>query len=202
MPPPDSAQPPFHRNTQFPEPTQAAADGGVEADQRRREAAERQREPDEEEAHEPEAEDGEVRADHVGGVLGPAEAGLDEGEAGLHEDDQDRTDHHPQQVHLRAEERDGLERVRVLGAGRRHHPQRGEQGHRRRDENAGAPPQRTRGLCARRAARSPSPLMPLRTEPLTHPVPPSAAASKPASQMASDGREPVFPACGTGVNGR
>ncbi len=58
---------------------------------------------DEEEADEAEAEDGEVRRHDVGGVLGPAEAGLDEGEAGLHEDHQDGADDDPQQVDLSAE---------------------------------------------------------------------------------------------------
>ena len=62
------------------------------------EATEGQREADEHEADEAEAEDGEVAAHHVSGVLLLSEAGLDECEAGLHEDDQDRADHHPQQV--------------------------------------------------------------------------------------------------------
>ena len=35
---------------------------------------------------------------HVGRVLGPAEAGLDQGEPGLHEDHEHRADHDPQQV--------------------------------------------------------------------------------------------------------
>ena len=61
-------------------------------------AAEHEREADEEEADEAEAEDGEVGADHVGGVLGPAEAGLDQGEAGLHEDHQRGADDDPEQV--------------------------------------------------------------------------------------------------------
>ncbi len=62
------------------------------------EPAEHERVPDEEERHEPEAEDGEVRRHDVGCVFGPAEPGLDQREAGLHEDDQHRADHHPQQV--------------------------------------------------------------------------------------------------------
>ncbi|MFN8018122.1 MAG: hypothetical protein U0P45_08365 [Acidimicrobiales bacterium] len=33
----------------------------------------------------------------------PAEAGLDEGEAGLHEDDEDGAEHHPRQVDLLAD---------------------------------------------------------------------------------------------------
>ena len=105
MPPPDSAQPPFHRKTQLPLPSSGAADGAPEPAEvaGHVERAERQREADEEEADEAEAEDGEVRADDVGGVLGPAEAGLDEGEPRLHEDDQDRADHHPQHVDLPAE---------------------------------------------------------------------------------------------------
>ena len=81
------------------------------------ERAERQREADEEEPDEPEAEDGEVRADDVGRVLRPAEAGLDEGEPGLHEDDEDRPDHHPQHVEAAADEADGLHRVLLLGEG-------------------------------------------------------------------------------------
>jgi hypothetical protein len=51
-----------------------------------------------EEGDEPQAEDGKVRRHHMGGVLGPAEAGFDKSEAGLHEDDQHSADHDPQQV--------------------------------------------------------------------------------------------------------
>ena len=67
--------------------------------------AEGERVADEEEADEAEAEDGEVRRHHVGGVLGPAEAGLDEREAGLHEDHEDGADDDPEQVDLLAERR-------------------------------------------------------------------------------------------------
>jgi hypothetical protein len=56
-----------------------------------------------EEADETEAEDGEVGADDVRRVFGAAEARLDEREAGLHEDDQDGTDDHPQHVDLSTE---------------------------------------------------------------------------------------------------
>ena len=76
-----------------------------------------EREADEEEADEAEAEDGEVRAHHVGGVLGPAEAGLDEGEAGLHEDDEDGADDHPQQVDVLPEDDHGVDLL--LGEGKR-----------------------------------------------------------------------------------
>ena len=84
---------------------EVAADGGVVADERRRVAAEHEGVPDEEVGDEPETEDGEVRRHDVGGVLRPAEAGLDEREAGLHEDDEHGADHDPQEVHLRAERR-------------------------------------------------------------------------------------------------
>ncbi len=67
------------------------------------ERTERQREPDQEEGDEAEAEDGEVGADHVGGVFRTAEARLDEREAGLHEDHQDGADDHPQHVDLSTE---------------------------------------------------------------------------------------------------
>ena len=77
------------------------------------ESAEGQREPDEEEADEPETEDREVRRHHVRCVLGPAEAGLDEREARLHEDDEGCADDHPEQVDLLAEDRHRL--ARVLG---------------------------------------------------------------------------------------
>ena len=60
--------------------------------------AQREREADEEEADETEAEDGEVGAHHVSRVLRPTEAGLDERESGLHEDDEDGAEHHPQHV--------------------------------------------------------------------------------------------------------
>ena len=61
-------------------------------------ATEHEREADQEEADEAEAEDGEVGAHHVSSVLGPAEAGLDQGEAGLHEDHQGGADDDPEQV--------------------------------------------------------------------------------------------------------
>ncbi len=67
------------------------------------ERAQRQREADQEEPDEGEAEDGEVRADDVSRVLGTTEPRLDEGEAGLHEDHQDRPDDDPQHVDLPAE---------------------------------------------------------------------------------------------------
>ena len=89
-------------------------DRRVEADQRRAEPAEGEREADEEEADEAEAEDGEVRRHDVRRVLRPAEAGLDEREPGLHEDDQDGADDDPEQVDLLAEHRD---RVGFLGVG-------------------------------------------------------------------------------------
>ena len=76
------------------------------------EAAERQRVADEEEADEAEAEDGEVRAHDVRRVLGPTEAGLDQREPGLHEDDQDRPEHHPQDVHVGG---NGGRRISSLG---------------------------------------------------------------------------------------
>ena len=104
----------------MPVPSSGAADGGALAVAEVRlhvEPAERQREADEEEADEAEAEDGEVRAHDVGRVLGPAEAGLDEREAGLHEDHQDRPDDHPQQVEVAAEDADGRHRVVLLGEG-------------------------------------------------------------------------------------
>ena len=53
---------------------------------------------------------------HVGRVLGPAEAGLDEREARLHEDHQHGADDDPQQVDVLAEHGD---RVGVLGVGDR-----------------------------------------------------------------------------------
>ena len=39
----------------------------------------------------------------MGGVLGPAEPGLDEGEPGLHEDHEHRAEDHPQEVRLLGE---------------------------------------------------------------------------------------------------
>ena len=66
-------------------------------------AAEHERVADDEEPDEPESEDREVRAHHVGGVLRPAEPGLDQGEPGLHEDHQDRADDDPQQVEAQAD---------------------------------------------------------------------------------------------------
>ena len=95
---------------------QGAADRRAETVEVRRhvERAQRQGEPDEEEPDEAEAEDGEVRAHDVRRVLGPAEAGLDEGEPRLHEDDQDRPDHHPQHVEAPG---DGRDRVFILGVG-------------------------------------------------------------------------------------
>ena len=50
----------------------------------------------------PEAEDRQVRRHHVRRVLRPAEAGLDHGETGLHEDHQRRADDDPQQVEAEA----------------------------------------------------------------------------------------------------
>ena len=85
------------------------------------EAAERQREADEEEPDEAEAEDGEVRAHHVGGVLRPAEAGLDEREAGLHEDHQDGADDDPQQVDVLGQGHDGIHLLLREGDGRQEH---------------------------------------------------------------------------------
>ncbi len=54
----------------------------------------------------------------MGGVLGPAEAGLDQREAGLHEDDQHCPDDDPEQVDLLTQRGDRLDRVNVLGCGR------------------------------------------------------------------------------------
>ncbi len=55
---------------------------------------------------------------HVGGVLGPAEAGLDEREARLHEDDEHRADDDPEQVDLLPSSGDRLDRINVLGSSR------------------------------------------------------------------------------------
>ena len=52
---------------------------------------------------------------HVGGVLGPAEAGLDEREAGLHEDHEHGAEDDPQQVDLLA--RASATGSVILGAG-------------------------------------------------------------------------------------
>ena len=78
--------------------TSSVVEAIVEAREQVAIATEHERPTHEEEADEPEEEDRQVRAHHVGGVLGPAEAGLDQREAGLHEDDQCRTDDDPQQV--------------------------------------------------------------------------------------------------------
>ena len=55
---------------------------------------------------------------HVRGVLGPAEAGLDQREARLHEDHQHGADDDPQQVDLRAEDLDVAQLLRTGRAGR------------------------------------------------------------------------------------
>ena len=86
-------------------------------------AAEHEGVADQEEPDEAEPEDGEVRRDHVGGVLGTAEPGLDQREPGLHEDDEHGADDDPQQVGLLAERGHRLGRVDVLGTGR---PGRGQ----------------------------------------------------------------------------
>ena len=89
------------------------------------EAAEGEREPDEQEADEAEPEDGEVGTHHVRRVLLLGEAGLDEREAGLHEDHEDGTDDHPQQVHLLGERGDGID---LLGERRAGDDQGGHRG--------------------------------------------------------------------------
>jgi len=53
------------------------------------------------------------------GVLRPTEAGLDEGETSLHEDDQHRADDDPQQVHLLCGGGDGCGIDIALGECRR-----------------------------------------------------------------------------------
>ena len=80
-------------------------------------AAEHDRETDHEERHESQSEDGEVRADDVGRVLRPAEAGLDEREPRLHENHQHRSDDDPEQV--QAEGRAGPHGHLGVAAGRR-----------------------------------------------------------------------------------
>ena len=67
-----------------------------------------------------------------GRVLGPAEAGLHEGEPRLHEDHEDRPDDHPQHVEAAPDRRRRLEWVLTLG-------ERDAAGHERddrRDERA------------------------------------------------------------------
>src|SRR5437764_12049035 len=89
----------------MPSAEQVAPDGLVIAeDQRAGEAAvavptEHARVAPQEVRDEPEAEDGEVRRHDVGTVLGATEARLDERETGLHEDEQDRPNDDPEQVH-------------------------------------------------------------------------------------------------------
>ena len=80
-----------------------------QAEGRVAEAAEGEREADEEEADEAETEDGEVGRHHLGGVLLLGESGLDEREAGLHEDHQDGADDHPEQVGRFTESNDGVD---------------------------------------------------------------------------------------------
>jgi hypothetical protein len=67
------------------------------------EPAEHERVAHEEEPDEPQAEDGEVRAEHVGCVLGPAEPSFDQREAGLHEYDEHGPDDHPEEVQTDAD---------------------------------------------------------------------------------------------------
>ena len=94
---------------------------------------------DQEEGDEAEAEDGEVRHHHVRRVFRPAEPGLDQGEAGLHEDDQNRADHDPQQVEADLRSDDVLAELRDAGAqavgegrlGTHEHPDRRENSRRR-----------------------------------------------------------------------
>ncbi len=72
---------------------------------------------------------------HVRRVLGPAEAGLDEGEAGLHEDHQDGTEDDPEQVRVLGEGVDVFdELLSTRHAGERH---RGQRGHAEADEGLG-----------------------------------------------------------------
>ena len=78
---------------------QRVTDGLVVSEEAREAVAtERQRIADDHEREEPEPEDHEVRRHHVRRVLRTTKARLDEGEAGLHEDDQHRADHDPEQV--------------------------------------------------------------------------------------------------------
>jgi hypothetical protein len=79
----------------------------------------------------------------VGCVLGTAEPGLDQREAGLHEDDEHRADDDPQQVGLLAEAGDGLGRVDLLRAGDAGHGQ--DQGAGDGDPDPCLPPQRHAG---------------------------------------------------------
>jgi hypothetical protein len=67
----------------------------------------------------------------VGRVLGAAEPGLDQCEAGLHEDHQDGADHDPQQVGLLAQRIDRRDRVGIgiLRAGDRGRQQDGGAGY-------------------------------------------------------------------------
>ena len=102
------------------------AEAEVEAGQVVGEPAEHEGVADQEEGDEADAEDGEVRRHDVGGVLGAAEAGLDQGEAGLHEDDEDGTDDDPEQVDLLAEKGDRFSFL--LRAGHAGHDQGGDAG--------------------------------------------------------------------------
>ena len=108
----------FPQEHPAPRAEQRSADRFGQAERRVAEAAERQGEADEEEADEAEGEDGEVGGHHVGCVLRLAEAGFDEREAGLHEDDQDGADHDPQQVDVLCQRRDGIHLLLREGDGR------------------------------------------------------------------------------------
>ena len=104
---------------------------------------------------EPEAEDREVRRHDVRGVLGTAEAGFDEREAGLHEDDEHRADDDPQQVQRDVGMRDlggrGAAAVgRACPRGRR--GQRDDRGHGAAEHER---PQRTAMMHESSSVRSP-----------------------------------------------
>jgi hypothetical protein len=89
------------------------ADRRGKPERRVAEAAEHDRVADQEEADEAQAEDGEVGAHHVRRVLRPAEAGLHQREAGLHEDHEHRTDDDPEVVQCQIGVGDALDRIDV-----------------------------------------------------------------------------------------
>ncbi len=98
------------------------------------EPREHQREADQEERDEAQPEHREVRADDVRRVLGPAEPGLHQCEAGLHEDHEHRADDDPQEVDSHPHVDRGRARLARL-ADRRIAPGRpGRAGHQRDDQ--------------------------------------------------------------------